>query len=272
MTGHLSAPTPALKAGQKIRNAAFSLVELLVATAVSMLMMALLLTVFSGSLEAWTTTASRSETFGEARAALHLMERELNNAAPKIASAGVTVPTVITGLEAPGGGTDEALGFFCKVPHQGQPLAEAHSDICAVTYFLAPVSGQVNAPQALFRRLIPSGETFVRLGKTPAAFFEDACKVDALAEVVAQNVIAFNVRERDKDLKPIPPPTGGADASAIDEASPDAPSAAVYVEVTLKVISTRGAQTYFDPAVSAAQREQVVLQEAREFTLRHPLR
>lgn len=281
MTGRIS--TPAAAAG-RVGVAAFSLVELLVATSVSMLMMALLLTVFSGSVETWTTTAARSETFGEARAALHLMERELNNIAPKVEREGVAVPVVITGLEAPGGGTDQALGFFCKVPHQGQPLAEAHSDICGVTYFLAPVSAQANAPQALFRRLIPSEETFARLGKTPAEFFDDACAVDSLAEVVAQNVIEFKVRERDKDLNPVAPTGSETPASAPAEAAPDAdtnpdpnadpaaPAAAAYVEVTLKVISTRGAQTYFDPVVPAAQKEKTALQEAREFTLRHPLR
>lgn len=241
--------------------AAFSLVELLVATSVAMLMLTLLLTVFSGTLESWSTAAARSETFGEARASLHLLERELNNAAPKIEREGLEIPRVITGLQSPGGATDEALGFFCKVPHQGQPADSAHSDICGVTYFLASVSAsQTNAPHALFRRLIPSEETFEKLAGEPQDFFVDACVVDSLAEVVAQNVIGFQVRLRDAQLGPVAPPTGVT--SSTD---------AAYVEVTLKVISSRVAQSYFDPVTSAAQKEKIALQEAREFTLRHVL-
>ncbi|TLD71300.1 hypothetical protein FEM03_07150 [Phragmitibacter flavus] len=235
--------------------------ELLVATTVAMLMLTLLLTTFSGTLESWTTTAARSETFSEARAALHLLERELRHVAPKIESEGETLHDVITGLEAPVGGMDKALGFFCKVPHQGQPSTSAQSNICGVTYFLAPESSQVNAPHALFRRLIPSGDTFAMLSEAPTGFFADACLVDDLAEVVAQNVIDFQVRLRDSQLTPVAFP-----------ATPTSPTDAAFVEVKLKVISTRGAQSYFDPVVSAAQKDKVALQEAREFTLRHPLR
>lgn len=268
MKGHLSTLR------RQVNQGAFSILELLVATTLSVLMLTLLLTLLSGVLDTWTSTAARSETFGEARAALHLLERELNLIVPPIHHDGEEVDDLITKLETTEGETVDVLAFLCKVPHEGQPSSEAFSDICGVTYFIAPETDQPNAPNALFRRLIPSEETFTKLGTAPAELFTDSCKVDNLAEVVAQNVIGFKISQRDQELKLIPPTeTVGAPPPLSDSA--ETPPVAAYVEVTLKVISSRSAQSYFDPTIPAIQKERIALQESREFTFRvarrHPL-
>ena len=245
-------------------GSAFTLVELLVATAVCLLMLTMLMSVFSGTLQSWTTTAARSETFTEARAALYLLEAELQQIIQKPEQAGAEPrPFIKADLESPLGGEDEALAFVCRVRQDGQPTASAGSDVCAVSYFLAPESDAAAAPHALFRRLAPSEETFAKLSGSVEDLFTGSCVVDGLAEVVAQNVIHFQVQLRDSQMRLLPLSDTG---SGLED------PAAAYVEATLKVISTRAAQSYFDPATSAAQKEKIALQDAREFTLRRALR
>lgn len=248
--------------------AGFSLVELLISTSVALLMLGMLLSIFTGALESFSATTSRTETFADARASLHLLGRELEGAISSSKDAtsqpSAEIPSIVTGIKSPSGQTDEALGFLLKLTTAAQPSSSAQSDICSVTYFLAPVSSSVGASQALFRRLLPSDETFVGLTDLSQNLFVNSCDADSpFAEVVAPNVISFKVRLRDKNFQ-------------IVESAPSGvltlPSEAAHVEVVMKVISSRAALNYFDPTFPAAQKEKLTLRETREFTLRHPIR
>jgi uncharacterized protein (TIGR02599 family) len=64
----------------KARQSGFTIVELLVATAVLMLLMALLLSALNSSMTIWTRGASKIQSFQQARAAYEAMTRKISQA------------------------------------------------------------------------------------------------------------------------------------------------------------------------------------------------
>lgn len=244
----------------------------MVGAALTGLILTLLLGIFSGVLDTWTQTSARTDAFGEARAALHLIDRDLDGVVPAGDS-----PLVSTKLPNPGKDGMEAFGFVSRVSPTSQPATPSSqvppgaplitSDICGIVYYLAPSSAGTNAPLALFRRLVPSKSTFGLLADPPN-FFTSACAADAATtlhvedEVVAQNVVSCSVLMRDADYKVIsttPPPEGTPVATP------------AYVEIELRVIGSHTAQSYFDAATSDVAKENLLLKNARSFVMRHRL-
>ena len=74
-TNHLS-PVTSYRSPQK---KAFTLLELLISMAILSLLMALLFQIFELSMRTWQSAEQRTESFREARAALHIISRDLRN-------------------------------------------------------------------------------------------------------------------------------------------------------------------------------------------------
>ena len=235
---------------------AFTLIELLVSTAITLIILSILMYVFAGFLDLWGSTSARSETFAEARAALGLMAHELDQVIPKVGD-------TVTVTSTPGLGVTPAksLGFLCKASPADQPSGQNQSDVCAVIYFLSPTNEGGVTGQALYRRLITSQTVYDRL-KLGSALYTDATdRTSPYTEMVAQNVVDFQVTLRDASYSVIPP-----------SSDPTQPAGApCQVEVLLTVISSRGATQYFDPTVSDAQKQKLAAKESRNFTMRHHL-
>lgn len=139
------------------RRSAFTLVEMLVALAVTSILTILMLRMFSDSSTIWKKHDEKLDTFREARAALQLMARELGtlSAMPEVSSAqSVTPPTSVGGNDqypvlalkervkreaaSPDAPVPKDLSDFyykkayalVSVPNTGK------SDLCAIGYYL----------------------------------------------------------------------------------------------------------------------------------------
>jgi len=174
-----------------IRRAAFTLVEMMVALAVTGLLTVMMLRMFSDSSTIWKTEDDRLDTFREARAALQLMSRDFTTALPlpNATSAAATdqYPALalrdrqtarslkdVSGL-APEYFT--AAYFLASAPNDGR------GDLCALGYFLewepsikttstTPTPSTPTAtppPRSAFilrRQMAQSDTTFARLRET----------------------------------------------------------------------------------------------------------
>ncbi len=142
-----------------------------------------------------------------------------------------------------------------------QPAATG-SDVCLVGYFTA--TDPTTNITSLYRTLIPSNTTFTRLS-TPGLtsyFTKDDVQLTAPnVEVVADNVVDFEVNFLDVNLQPVKL----ADVTAAEAAK--APIA-VYVEISISVLGTQAASVYFDPTTSDALRQSLKTKEQRTFKLR----
>lgn len=101
---------------------AFTIAELLVAIAITLVIVAVLFQVFAATARQWQTSDQRIDTFRDARAALQLMARELSCA--DISGN----PQMIALLNSQGNYASEAYAV-APIPNSGK------SDLCAVGYY-----------------------------------------------------------------------------------------------------------------------------------------
>lgn len=239
------------------RPSGFTLLELLVASALGAIMLGLLFNVLAGVLDSWNTTTAREECYREVRAALQIMSRDMDNLVKVQPDAPpVVVDISVNAVADPSG---KVVGFFSKIPASAQVPGQNYSDISAVVYFLAPSPSSPFTSPALFRRLLSSNEVFTRL-QSPDGVFSVACDPSLPGtEVVAQNVTHFQISLLDASFKPLPQPP------AADQAKP------AHLDLELEVLPSRPSQEYFLPSTSEERRQQLRLKEARQFSLRHHL-
>lgn len=228
------------------------------ASAVSLILGGMLVSFLTGVLGSWNRTSNRDEAYTEARAALQLLGRELDGAVVTIG----TKSALITNLTVPSGKSGEGIGFLCKVKMSAQPEHKNQSNLCAVAYYLSPISSEEGAPQALYRALVPSQDAFDLLtqGKTPFSGLLDWNTSNA--EVVAQNVIAFDVKVLSSDFQEI-------DTTIQPQPTP-APVPA-FLAMKIQVVGAQSAKRYFQTGASETLRDQIKQQDGREFQLRHRL-
>ena len=249
----------------------FSILELLVAMIITVIILGFMMVMFSGFLSAWITTSGREETYAEARAALYVMDRELDDALPTIG------PTIcLTTSTSPQGVPGQALGFCCRVNQVDQPTNANQADVCGVVYFLGPATSAANAsaanaPTALFRRLITSQDAYTRLTTSNVFFSDQTSTTSTSTEAIAQNVVSMQVTLRDASYNLIPPGTPLYSQATSTAAANTAGPIPAWVEVTITALSSRAAQTYFQGNLNSVQNEQLLNQQSRKFTLRHAL-
>ncbi len=230
---------------------AFTLTELMVACVLSTALGGMLVTVFSGVASSWQSSDARAEAYRESRAALHLMQKELSQSIP------LPVEQSRVLLRKQPSTTFTELQFLAHVPANLQPQAAQVSDVCGIVYFLARPSADPQTPADLYRRLITSDEMFDRL-KTGGNLFSDASNAQSPhAELIARNVLAFEVLLRDDDYAVLDP-------ALIGQAGQPKPS---LVELRLVVVGSKAA-TLLSETLSTEQRERIETRESRAFTQR----
>lgn len=200
------------------RISGFTLSELLVAMAILAGLIVLLFSVVDQTARVWNTSEQRVDAFREARAALFVISRDLEN--------------TITALDVDHDGTADFNSFFVNPDRNGvtdvtfSGVAEesegdrlffltsqsspaqgntAKSDICAVGYYLDYVTGPQNSFK-VFRYFINSDETFIRLkdyteGVSPVLMQASS----ATDESLARNVIHFKVTAYDRSMAAVSP-------------------------------------------------------------------
>ena len=167
-----------------LRRRAFSLVEMLVAMAVTLLLVLILVQIFSGASNTWRRSEQKVDAYREARGALQLMARDLAETIPaayaqpwggSVTAVNPPMPTLVlqhysdfsgTGAN-PGGPVNEEVYCLTNIRNQGT------SSLCAVGYYCqwmpgnVPVSSdgvdRVPRAYALMRQSLDSNGTNARL-------------------------------------------------------------------------------------------------------------
>lgn len=135
------------------QSRAFTLAELLIAVAVTTVIVVLLMQVFSATSRHWRVSDEHVDTFRDARAALQMINRDLSRA-------NLNGDAAMLRLSDPAGAFAKEAFAVTPIPNNGK------SDLCAVGYYCAWDDG-VNAfrLKRLFRK---SDNIIVRLqGPTP---------------------------------------------------------------------------------------------------------
>lgn len=187
------------------KNSAFTLLELMVAMAVMAVLLLLLLNMVDSGAKLWRVNENRVDSYREARAALGIMARDLQNALAATNNPShfsINSSDVFSKLPAEAvKDTNMAAGLFflSALPLKAQE-ASNKSDVCQVGYFLAfgKSSSASNSPvntMNLYRYLLSSDETFKALqaaagGGSP---FTNNLTItsDLKVELLARNVTRF---------------------------------------------------------------------------------
>lgn len=149
---------------------AFTLLELLVAMSVLSILMGILFMIFNESTRAWGQTQRRVEAFREARAALHTMTRDLQNAYVTKQTP-MLLQQQISNLSAEPG---PFLFFVTSQSFDGQDTTN-RSDLCTVGYYCAYMPNRDNLragmPRSykLFRYFKQGNVTYGNIVRTATA-------------------------------------------------------------------------------------------------------
>lgn|GEM_PF-6258553 len=123
------------------RHDGFTLVELLVALAITVLLVVILTSVVASTLGAWTQGRNRLDTYSTARQTLGRMTDELKGAIASSNMSGGTIQFVenasLSAVPAPTPGTAENVFFVAHHPNLGG------GDLCAIAYSLDSTTHQL---------------------------------------------------------------------------------------------------------------------------------
>jgi len=171
----------------------FSLVELMVAITLLTLLATMLLGIVESATRLWRQSESRVDGFREARAAAHVIRRDLEGIPPNAPQTWFQYQAVTNG-----DARADRLFFVTALP-QGSQTAEDKSDLCVVGYFLDWTPPQ-NSPTtsapghySLYRQLLRSNHTFTNhlLADSPLA--TNITTADSGVELLARNIQSFEI-------------------------------------------------------------------------------
>ncbi len=185
------------------KKTAFTILELLVAMAVMSLLLVLLMNMVDSATKLWRVNENRVDSYREARAALGIMARDLQNlvpttntsyflfnadAFPKLSSAGTALTNTISA---------SAAFFLAALPAAAQDSASNKSDVCQVGYFLAfdRTTVATNKSLNLYRYFRSSDPTFQAL-TAPSGLYQTPPPQPATddTELLARNVTSLSLR------------------------------------------------------------------------------
>lgn len=190
---------------QKVQANAFTMLELLVAMAVFSLLIVLLMGMVDGATKLWRENENRVDAYREARAALGMMARDLNNAiaANNTNYILINTPAFAKLQEADvqkNTNTAGAIFFLSAQPAAAQDLSGNKSDVCEVGYFLAygntsiaPAGSTNNKSMGLYRYFRSSNNTFSNLLSGSASLFSNVTITGAHTDLLARNVKSFRI-------------------------------------------------------------------------------
>jgi prepilin-type N-terminal cleavage/methylation domain-containing protein len=188
-----------LKEGHQL---GFTLLELLVAISILTMLMGILFSIFNESTRAWTNAQKQVEAFREARAALHVISRDLQNAFISPQLPFVFMNSVPGVSSEPG----PSLFFVSSQPLSSQDSTDL-SDLCAIGYYCAytPNRGGTRAKlpfsYKLFRYFKRSNDTFKNIVRTATlnpltdffTFGNSPSLPSPSATLTGDEILAFNV-------------------------------------------------------------------------------
>lgn len=191
-----------------VKKSAFTLLEVMVAMAIMAILLVLLLNMVDSGAKLWRVNENRVDSYREARAALGIMSRDLQNALAATNSTGQFLlnADAFSHLASVGNlvsDTNQGAGmlFLTALPAKAQDTSSNKSDICQVGYFLAfgKSSSPANSPlntMNIYRYILSSDPTFERLTNLSAPIFpSDLSTLNPnQVELLARNVTRFTAR------------------------------------------------------------------------------
>lgn len=224
----------------KGRLRAFTLIELVVSMAIVSLLCLLLFSTIDASSNAWTQSDRKLDAFREARAALHIITRDLqaalklpqNDCFFALQDRGGHGHISVTGGKPATAGHGDCLFFLCA-----QPSGISGGDLAIVGYYLSywEDTGETSGSFKLHRFYRNSSETTALLSdrlKGVLVTFANAEGDQDQDEVLARNVIDFDVIPyRRENGGALTAPTSGWPASEIP----------AMVEISLSAYDSRSA-------------------------------
>lgn len=191
---------------------AFTLVELMISTALLTFMALLLFSVLEATATLWRNNEARVESFREARAGLNLMAREISQtfADPAAALPVMVINPSPTRINQPASiERDPVWGgrifFLATIAGGAQASGENRSDLCALGYYLAftrdvtafspDAQGAGHSSYKVYRHFRSSNPTFEALQASlaPGGIFLPS-PTPAGDEVLARNITRLEIR------------------------------------------------------------------------------
>ena len=167
----------------------FTLIEMLVSMVVLAVLVLAMMTLVDNATDLWRDNEDRTDACREARAALLIMARDLENAV-----AGTNVNFVRFNLESGAAGTNHGSNvfFLASLPMSAQETG-SRSDVCEVGYFLAldRTAASTNRTLNLYRYFRSSNHTFSNL--TTSSLFTNVTTGVTGEEVLARNVVGMKI-------------------------------------------------------------------------------
>ena len=189
---------------KKSPTPAFTVLEMLVAMAAVGILLVILMSVLDGGSKLWRENENRVDAFREARAALAIMSRDLQNLFPTTNAGHFLLAedaySVLGDIAAPVTNTNSgsAVFFLSALPANAQEEAQNKSDVCQIGYFLAfdKTSSSTNKSLNLYRYFRSSDPTFAALTNIPSALYKTPPPKpgEEETELLARNVTRMIIR------------------------------------------------------------------------------
>jgi len=222
-------------------STAFTLVEMLVTTAVLSIFLIVMIGILDQASRAWNQAEQRVDAFREGRAAQFILDRDLTNLATPSGQPSffhnAHSDTIQIGATLPPETNGDSLFFTALLPLNAQS-GNQRSHLCIVGYYLA-YTPDSSGPQAqrsykLYRHLTDSEDafpilsSFFKTGTTPLVSVIPRPVSGLIGdEVLARNIINFKItplRRNDNtgDLEPVPGTWSATERPAMVKVSFDA--------------------------------------------------
>ena len=153
-----------MKRRTQLRHEAFTLVEMLVATAIVVFLVVVLSQILSTTQEIWRTSEARTDPFCDARAALELMARELALATPNDKAPVLALQNICPAQSGDADGPNHNQQVYALLPTKNvDPNNSAinKSDLCAVGFYCT--WDNAKHTYILRRHFLPSDAAFSRM-------------------------------------------------------------------------------------------------------------
>jgi len=146
------------------RTRGFTLVEILIGTAIVLFMVAMLGQILSSTQSIWRSSESRTDPFRDSRAALELMSRQLSLATMTIPATSSKAPVLaLRNIYSQGGSDPDGPAHNQQVYVLAPISNSSKSDICAVGFYCSWNSAK--HAYILRRHFLDSDATFAQLTK-----------------------------------------------------------------------------------------------------------
>jgi prepilin-type N-terminal cleavage/methylation domain-containing protein len=239
------------------RSAAFTLVELLVALAITAILVLLLASVVAATLSAWNQGRNRLDTYSNARQILGRLGDELKGAVTNPAVSGSQIQFVenadLAAVPSPTPGTAENVFFVAPYPNLGA------GDLCTIAYALDPATHEL-------KRAFRSSD---QVWADPVATrYQAAGHAYAAADwhVVATGVLEFELQcysQNDLDTNVTPPGVTWNSESADVYMAGKAPRRIV---IRLQAVDDRTLAQLAGMTIGSVPYTAIVLRATRQFT------